>query len=152
MIRLLPFPCPHWTAFILVYLGPNQSSQQLFTTLLSNDGAREGRKMLLSSFLYIYIFEQFGFVSKISIHNGTYVCLTACTECTADPLNNTEGVQKLDIQLSACIALVTLFRKVSETHTGAASKFAYFMLLYLCPKSMYSFCEEKLHTIDYVAK
>ncbi len=53
-----PSPCPHWTVYILFYLGPNHgsfasSSQQLFTC---NDGAGEGSKMhniVLCSFKYL---------------------------------------------------------------------------------------------------
>ncbi len=53
--------CPRWTVFILFYLGPNHgsfvsSSQQLFTPLLSNDGAGEGGKMhkiAICTFIYL---------------------------------------------------------------------------------------------------
>ncbi len=56
-----PSPCPRWTAFILFYLGLNRgsfalSSQQLFTPLLSNDGAGDGGKMhkiALCTFIYL---------------------------------------------------------------------------------------------------
>ncbi len=58
---MLPLPGA-WTAFILFYLGPNRgsfasSSQQLFTPLLSNDGAEGGGKMhkiALCTFIYLH--------------------------------------------------------------------------------------------------
>ncbi len=55
-------PSPRWTAFILFYLGLNRgsfasSSQQMFTPLLSNEGAGEGSKMhkiALCTFTYLH--------------------------------------------------------------------------------------------------
>ncbi len=69
---------------------------------------------LLSVLLYIYVFEPFVLFTKhqcIKHLRQTY-------ECSANALNNAEGEQKWDLQLSACSASVTLFRKVSETHTN----------------------------------
>ncbi len=79
-----PAPCPRWTAFVLFYLGLFApwfvcvSSQQLFTPLLSNDGAGEGSKMhkialctsiyLLFFFLLSTIF-YFHFFSQTTQHN-----------------------------------------------------------------------------------
>ncbi len=114
-----PSPWPRWTAFILFYLGPNRgsfasSSQQLFTPLLSNDGARECAKCkrLLSALLYIYVFEPFVLFTKLQCIKH----LRLSYECAANALKNAESEQTWDTQLSACSASVTLVRKVRQTH------------------------------------
>ncbi len=114
-------PCPRWTAIILFYFGPNRSSfasssQQLFTPLLSNDGAGEGGKMnniALCTFIYLR-FGPFVLFTKLQCIKH----LRLSYECTANALKNAESEQKWDIQLSACSASVMLIRKVSETHTN----------------------------------
>ncbi len=70
-VRLLPPPLLDRGSFA-------SSSQQLFTPLLSNDGAGEGGKMhkiAICTFIYLR-FWTVRFVYKASVHNGTYVCLT----------------------------------------------------------------------------
>ncbi len=64
----LPPPCPHWSAFILFYLGLNRgsfasSSQQLFTPFLSNGGKMHN--IAFSALLYIYVFELFFLFTKL---------------------------------------------------------------------------------------
>ncbi len=78
--------CHHLGCFTLGSVPPPpldrgsfaSSSQQLFTPLLSNDGAGEGGKMhkiAICTFIYLR-FWTVRFVYKASVHNGTYVCLT----------------------------------------------------------------------------
>ncbi len=97
-----PSLCPRWTAFILFYLGPNRgsfasSSQQLFTPLLSNDGAGEGGKKL--SALLCLRFWTVRFVYKVSVHKALTSVLRMYCKCSK---KNAENEKKWDIQLSAC--------------------------------------------------
>ncbi len=94
-VRLLPPPPA--PMFILVYLGLNcssfaSSSQQLFTPLLSNDGAGEGVKMHnIALHFYIFNFFNRSFCLQSLVHNDTYACLTNVLQMLK---KNTEGKQK----------------------------------------------------------
>ncbi len=90
-------PCPRWTAIILFYFGPNRSSfasssQQLFTPLLSNDGAGEGGKMnniALCTFIYLR-FWTVRFVYKASVHKALTSVLWMYCKCSKERWKRTE--------------------------------------------------------------
>ncbi len=104
-----PSPCPCWTAFILFYLGPNRgsfasSSQQLFTPLLSNDGAGEGGKMhkiALCTFIYLR-FWTIRFVYIASVHKALTSVLWMYSKCSKERWRRTEIRQRYSSLLSAC--------------------------------------------------
>ncbi len=81
-------PLPRWTAFIF-NLGPNRgsfasSSQQLFTPLLSNDGAGECGKMqkiALCTFIHLR-FWTVCFVYKASVPKALTSVLRMCCKCS----------------------------------------------------------------------
>ncbi len=114
-----PSPCPRWTAFILFYLGPNcgsfaSSSQQLFTPLLSNDGAGEGgklHKIALCSFIYLR-FWTVRFVYKASVHKAlTSVLRMYCK-------GSKERWKRTEIRHTAfCLQRVSHARQESEWNT-----------------------------------
>ncbi len=91
-------PSPRWTAFILFYLGPNHgsfasSSQQLCTTLLSNDGAGEGGKMhkiVLCTFIYLR-FWTVRFIYKASDHKALTSVLRMYCKCSKERWRQTES-------------------------------------------------------------
>ncbi len=106
-----PSLCPRWTAFILFYLGPNRgsfasSSQQLFTPLLSNDGAGEGGKKL--SALLCLRFWTVRFVYKVSVHKALTSVLRMYCKCSK------KRWKRKEMRHTA----LCLLRKVSETHTN----------------------------------
>ncbi len=113
-----PSACPHWTAFILFYLGPNRgsfasSSQQLFTPLLSNDGQEKAKCItLLSALLYIYVFEPFVLFTKHWYITALTSVLRMYSKCSKERWMRTEMRHA-----ALCLQRVS-HRKVSETHTN----------------------------------
>ncbi len=92
-----PSPCPHWTVFILFYFGPNRgsfasSSQQLFTPLLSNDGAEEGGKMhkiAICTFIYLR-FEPFVLFTKLRYITALTSAIGMYCKCSKECWMRTE--------------------------------------------------------------